>query len=321
MFSAHSEGVTGPMNAPESRNAHGRETQPIEIRRLQIFAHAARSLCFATSAQALHLTPSAVSHAIRALEDELSCVLFARHGPKISLSKVGRRLLPIAEDLLGRAGDLRREVSLFDDEASRLRIRVPEFLSASLLSRVLPSFFECFPSFEIGILISDSPSREDDSDSPGTADLWLGFDDATSDDLVRRDLVRGRFGLFVAPFHPLAAAQHLEPKELTKHRLLVPHSAILRKLIESGLAADGEDAHIWLLPSHESVRELARVGLGIAVIGVTSAAPAVEAGILKSLSYSGPPLEVTCSAFWSPDSQLPWAAEVFLSFVEMAEGF
>lgn len=309
------------MNPPESRFAQGRGTHPIEIRRLQIFAHAARSLCFATTAQALHLTPSAVSHAIRALEDELSCVLFARHGPKISLSRVGGRLLPIAEDLLGRAGELRREVSLFDEEASRLRIRVPELLSASLLSRVLPSFFECFPSFNIEILISESSAWEDDSRVRGAADLWLGFDHATSGDLVRRDLVCSRFGLFVAPFHALAASQHLEPKELTRHRLLVPHSMIVSKLVESGLAASGDDGHIWLLPSHESVRELARVGLGIAVIGVMAAAPAVEAGSLKALSYSGPPLEATCSAFWSPETQLSWAAEVFLSFVEMADGF
>lgn len=309
------------MNTPDPLDAQGREMQPIEIRRLQIFAHAARSLCFATSAQALHLTPSAVSHAIRALEDELSCVLFARHGPKISLTRLGSRLLPIAEDLLGRAGNLRREVSLFDEEASRLRIEVPEFLSASLLSRVLPGFFECFPSFNIEIRISESRAREDESNAPETADLRLGFDDANSANLVRRDLVHGRFGLFVAPFHTLASSQHLEPKELTRHRLLVPHSTILPRLIDSGFAASRDDGHLWLLPSHESVREFARVGLGIAVLGTTAAAPALDAGTLKPLSYSGPPLEATCSAFWSPESQLSWAAEVFLSFVEMAEGF
>jgi DNA-binding transcriptional LysR family regulator len=308
------------MKPPDSRLADGNESQPIEIRRLQIFAHAARTLCFATSAQSLYLTPSAVSHAIRALEDELSCVLFDRHGPKVTLTRVGSRLLPIAEDLLGRAGDLRREVSLIDAESTRLRVRVPEFLSASLLPRALPGFFECFPAFQIEIIISETPPSET-IDSPGAIDLWLGFENRAPGDMVRRNLFRSRFGFFVAPFHALAGTAHPDAKELTRHRFLVPHPAILQMLAEAGLAKKGIGEPTWLISSLESVRELARVGLGVAVMGVVAAAPFVEAGTLKPVSYSGPPLEATCSVWWSPETQLSWAAEVFLSFIEMAEGF
>ncbi len=296
------------------------DPQPVDIRRLQIFVHSARGMSFAHTATALNLTPSAISHAVRALEEELSCALFKRHGPKVTLTIAGIRLLPIAEDILQRVGRLRRAVSMADEDARSLQITVPEFLCASTLARILPDFFECFPGFNVRIEISDDPGAGGGVDLGGAPRFTLGFAESEPGNRVRRNLFEGDFGFYVAPFHFLASKDRVDAGDLVKRRLLVPHAAILSLIHDHRLTEPGSHRE-WLLPSYESVREFARVGMGIAVLGRASAVSSVAAGQLKELPFSGARLRATCCAFWPGEMQLSWAMEALLSFIEMADGF
>lgn len=57
---------------------------------MRAFEAAARHLSFKSAAEELCLSPSAISHQIRALEDYLATTLFHRDGNRVSLSKTGR---------------------------------------------------------------------------------------------------------------------------------------------------------------------------------------------------------------------------------------
>ncbi|MCB9759745.1 MAG: transcriptional regulator GcvA [Alphaproteobacteria bacterium] len=61
---------------------------------------AARHQSFSRAARALHITPSAVSHRIRALEEELGVALFTRHTRRIRLTPEGRALAAATADAL-----------------------------------------------------------------------------------------------------------------------------------------------------------------------------------------------------------------------------
>lgn len=78
------------------------------------FEAAARHLSFARAAEELRVTPAAVSHQVRALEDYLGLRLFRRTGRRVLLTEAGQILLP---DL--RAGFDRLEAALTG--ARRLR--------------------------------------------------------------------------------------------------------------------------------------------------------------------------------------------------------
>lgn len=75
-------------------------------RALRTFEAAARHLNFTRAADELGLTPAAVSHQIKEIEDQLDLVLFTRTSRTIRLTEAGNLLLEAsidALDLLGRA--------------------------------------------------------------------------------------------------------------------------------------------------------------------------------------------------------------------------
>ena len=61
---------------------------------LRAFEAIARHLSFARAAEELHVTPAALSHQIRALEEQLGLELFHRRARSIELTEAGRTLYP-----------------------------------------------------------------------------------------------------------------------------------------------------------------------------------------------------------------------------------
>jgi molybdate transport repressor ModE-like protein len=72
----------------------------LDSRKLLAFATLARCGSFTQTARELYLTQSAVSHAIKALEDELQARLFDRLGRQARLTPAGQRLLIYADRIL-----------------------------------------------------------------------------------------------------------------------------------------------------------------------------------------------------------------------------
>src|SRR3954467_14427459 len=88
--------------------AHARHSdQPLmkanvfDTRHLLAFAALARLGSFTRAAQELFLTQSAVSHAIKALEDQAGCRLFERAGRRVALTQSGEQFLRHVDRILG----------------------------------------------------------------------------------------------------------------------------------------------------------------------------------------------------------------------------
>jgi DNA-binding transcriptional LysR family regulator len=85
------------------------------LRALRAFAETARCGSLAGAARSLNVTPSAVSHLLRTLEQALSVTLFASHGPQIHFTEAGAALgrrLTEAFDAIDRAvAEVRHQAS------------------------------------------------------------------------------------------------------------------------------------------------------------------------------------------------------------------
>src|SRR5213082_502436 len=66
---------------------------PLDSRQLRAFSVLAKTGSFTQTARELHLTQSAVSHSMRALETEIGCRLLDRLGKKVVLTQAGEQLL------------------------------------------------------------------------------------------------------------------------------------------------------------------------------------------------------------------------------------
>jgi LysR family transcriptional regulator, glycine cleavage system transcriptional activator len=139
-----------------------RKTEPsrsfdrLPLNALRVFEAVATRLSFAAAADALHVTPAAVSMQIRTLEDYLRVPLFRRSGRAIALSAEGALLLPGVRRGLGELQQAMQQLRQ-DRSGGVLNIStVASFLQKWLLPR-LPRFYERHPNVELSIHTSTTP--------------------------------------------------------------------------------------------------------------------------------------------------------------------
>lgn len=115
---------------------------------VQTFEAAARHLSFQRAAQELHVTPSAVSHQIRVLEDFLAVRLFIRRPRQVALTSEGQAyLLPIRAALDQVRAATERIVT--GREAGPLTMNVSPSFAAGWLVPRLARFQIAQPSIEV----------------------------------------------------------------------------------------------------------------------------------------------------------------------------
>ncbi|MFZ6745476.1 LysR family transcriptional regulator [Undibacterium sp. JH2W] len=94
---------------------------------LKIFACVARQPSLGAAALELHLTPSAISKALRRLEGDIDTVLFDRSAKQLSLNASGQRMLDFARNMLSMADQAKADVR-GDDASISCRVAGPAIL-------------------------------------------------------------------------------------------------------------------------------------------------------------------------------------------------
>ena len=127
----------------------------IPLNALRTFEAVASHLSFARGAEALNVTPAAVSTQIRALEQRLNQPLFHRHGRQISLTEAGLMLLPGVQRGLA---ELRLAIEVISQdglEGSLNLSMMPSFLQKWLMPR-LPEFYSAYPDLDLMINVDNT---------------------------------------------------------------------------------------------------------------------------------------------------------------------
>ncbi|CAN5907086.1 LysR family transcriptional regulator [soil metagenome] len=289
----------------------------VDSRRLQVFLEAAHTTSFTTAAQVLGMVPSAVSHAIKALEEDFQCALFKRHGPRVTLTKAGIRLLPLAEELLQRMASLREKISLLKTRSQQLRVMMPEMFCSFRLPNILPDFMECFPSaiFEIASGDCDSPDAVMALDEL-KVDVLISYSNHDSRHLMKREIFHESVGVYVAPFHSFSSFPPISAREFETEPLLVSDQMI-PSLLRQNLDFSSASLRFWTMPSAQSIFELARAGQGVALLPTWVAQPSLIDGTLNQLNLPFATMTRTCSVYSSAKTEMGWSAEVFTSLVAM----
>ncbi len=128
--------------------------RPLALDNLRTFATVARTLSFRAAADELHLTQSAVSRRVQALEDDLGLPLFARDTRKVEPTLAGEALLQAVTPALDR---IDRTVARLRADQSRRHVSVTTFGTFAtlwLLPR-LEDFQRAHPDIDIRIEASD----------------------------------------------------------------------------------------------------------------------------------------------------------------------
>jgi DNA-binding transcriptional LysR family regulator len=124
----------------------------MELYQLRSFSAVAELGQLTRAAERLHVSQPALSAQIKALEDELSVVLFERGAGGMTLTAAGRQLLPEAERVLTAAQALRSQaLALRGEVTGRVRLGTVGDPELTRLADVLRRAVDCFPLLEIDV--------------------------------------------------------------------------------------------------------------------------------------------------------------------------
>lgn len=118
---------------------------------LRAFESAGRHLSFRKAAAELHVTPAAVSHQIKLLEDQVGVQLFHRLPRAIELTEAGRAFLPKLNEGFERLALAVQTVRTFK-KSGRLSVSVPPAFAGKWLMPRLQHFIAAYPDVDVRIL-------------------------------------------------------------------------------------------------------------------------------------------------------------------------
>jgi DNA-binding transcriptional LysR family regulator len=121
---------------------------------LAAFAIVAEERSFTRAAARLGVSPSALSHTMRRLEERLRIQLLARSTRSVSTTQAGERLLarlgPAIEEIASAVEDLGR---LLDRPSGRVRITASRTAAQLVIAPALPRFIQSYPDIVVEVLI------------------------------------------------------------------------------------------------------------------------------------------------------------------------
>jgi DNA-binding transcriptional LysR family regulator len=236
---------------------------------LPVFLTVARRGGFAAAASELGMSPSAVSHSIRTVEERLGAPLFARTTRSVALTEMGRRLI---DSIGGALQEIQEALEIARCErgqvAGLLRLNVPQVALPMAITPVVTELACRHPQLVVEVTV----------DSTLTDIVAAGFDAGVRlGEMIEQDMIAVRL---TPPFKVImvAAPRYLVARgELKSIGDLARHNCIGFRLLASGgiyaweLREDGEDVSVrvtgtTLVNDATYARDLALAGVGIAYV-------------------------------------------------------
>ena len=239
----------------------------VTIRQINAFIKVADNGSFTRASEQMHLTQSAVSGLIKELESNLGIVLFDRTTRQLSLSTVGRHLMPQARRVLN-------EMHLFENEASsmtglaqgQVRLAVSQF-AASSMPAVVAQFAKVYPEISVSLLDCSAENilehiQNIEVDLGVGAELdWIENDDDIAADL----LYQLPFCVVMPTAHPLAQQREVSWQQLLEEPLITLNGPIDKQVtaeLDESIANHIQQAR-YKVNFMSTALEMTRQGFGI----------------------------------------------------------
>jgi LysR family glycine cleavage system transcriptional activator len=252
---------------------------------LRAFEAAARHLSFKRAAEELLVTPTAVSHQIRLLEETIGLRLFERRTRQVVMTEAAQRLYPVLRDGFDAFA---RTIDGLSARArpSTVTLTATRAFTARLLVPRVASFQERRPDVTLRLLAADEPVDL----AAGTADLAIRYGGGVYPGLRSEPLSTDRLAPVAHPALGLTA-----PEQLAQHRLVhfewrVPHPekpSWPRWFAAAGLPERSASALHCTDESH-AIQAVA-AGHGVGLLSLTLVAAELAAGTL--VQPFGPAIE------------------------------
>jgi molybdate transport repressor ModE-like protein len=252
----------------------------MDPRRVLTFRAVAHQRSFSGAARELSLSQPSVSNQVAALEREIGARLLERAPGGIELTPAGETLLVHAEAIAERFELARTQLAaLVDGQRARLRIGAFPTALAGFVPAAIERLRSAYPDSRVVVDegTADLPARV----RSGELHLAVAFQDAAEPraeprGLERRDLLRERFTVALAPDHRFAGRSKLRIAELADEdwTAALPDGLIVRACRSAGFEPN------LVSITHDQLAIRALIARGLAV----TLAPALLAEAFNDLA-------------------------------------
>jgi DNA-binding transcriptional LysR family regulator len=294
--------------------------QPLDTRQIRAFCVLARKASFTLAARELFLSQSAVSHSMRALEEDIGCRLFDRVGKKVLLTQAGEQLLQHAEKILEEMRLARESIEQLGKWGhGRLRIGASTTACQYILPSVLRQFKQQFNNSVLNIEPGDTPAALE-LIRKNRIDIAVGLQPEFEHQMEFTPLFTDELFFLVSANHPWAISGHVVRAEIPKQKFIFYNKGSYTfRLIEDYFRDEAMVLNTVIeLGSMEAIKELVKLGLGVSVLAPWIAPAELAAKTMVALPLGKRKLRRTWGIFHWKGKRLSLAEESFVSLCKAA---
>jgi DNA-binding transcriptional LysR family regulator len=243
------------------RNMH------MNFSQLQSFVALAETGSFTEAAYAIDLTQSAVSHALSALESELSVTLLKRNRKGVvALTDAGQKIIPHVRALLAQVEAIEQEAKAAHGEAAgKLRLgSMLSIVSPALLARVLTCFRASYPDIEV-VLFEGTMREVGEWIEKSIIDV--GFVLFPAQGIEVTPITTDELCVLVPPGHRLHTKVAVTPRDLQEEGWIMEKNQCALQLMEVAVGPSRVRPQIRYQASDSAtILAMIREGLGITLM-------------------------------------------------------
>jgi DNA-binding transcriptional LysR family regulator len=234
--------------------------------KLRIFHAVADAGSLTHAGDTLHLSQSAVSRQIRALEESLNTTLFHRHARGLILTEQGELLFDATQSMSRRLDTAEARIRDSEEEVfGELRVTTTTGFGSLWLAPRLPKLYDKYPELKIDLMLEervlDLPMRE--------ADVAIRMKEPSQADLIRRRLMTVHMRLYATREYLDARGTPQTMDDLRHHRLICQSTNVTQVRAGAELVAElltHDIPSTLTVNNYFGVLQAVRAGLGIGVL-------------------------------------------------------
>lgn len=237
--------------------------------KLRIFHAAAQAGSFTHAGDTLHMSQSAVSRQVSALEQDLGVPLFHRHARGLLLTEQGELLYRTAGDVLMKLEAVQSSMADSKEKPSgTLRVTTTVGLGSTWLTSRISNFIDLYPDVDLQLIFDD----EELDLGMRQADVAIRLRQPTQPDLIQRKLFTVHLHVYASPDYIQRFGSPSSIEDIDNHRVITfgeQAPAYLRAmnwLDTAGRTASNPRRSVLKVNNIMAIKRAVQTGAGIAIL-------------------------------------------------------
>jgi len=296
----------------------------LTFRQLRVFLEVARQGSVTRAAEALHLTPPAVSMQVKEIESQVGLQLFDRSGRSLSLSTAGEYFSVHAKRMVGALRDAENAMARFKRLEHGLLTAGMVSTAKYFVPRLLALFRADHPGIDVRLVVTANREALLSLLEAGDCDLAV-MGRPPRELAARSEAFAAHPLVFVCPpRHELLSVGHAPVGALAAYPFIVREQGSgTRQAMEKFFADHRFEPRITMeMGSNETIKQAVMAGMGVSFLSLHTIGLELRNGLLSLLDVAGTPLIRNWNLVHLQSKVLSPAAEAFRYFVlERARDF